>query len=349
MKKILIFILGLFLFFVSFKIINAQEYKEIVFNGKITNVKNEKNKLIFEIFLISGKFKNKKIILEVKNGINNFYYYKKGDSILVGYNNYNNKEFFYIKDFYRVKQILILFLLFILLSFLIAKKRGFMSLIGMLFSFFMIFFSIIPNILKGSDPVLSVIIAGLFIIPINFFLSHGFNKKTLVAIIGSTISLIITGILAYFFVEITKLTGYSSEESSFLQFYLKNTINMKGLLLSGIIIGFLGAVDDITISQSAIVFQLKEANKKLNSLDLFKKAMSVGQDHIASMINTLILVYTGAAFPLLLLFVYQPRPIIEILNYEIIAEEIIRTLVGSIGLILAVPITTYLASKSVKE
>ncbi len=121
-------------------------------------------------------------------------------------------------------------------------------------------------------------------------------------------------------------------------------MNMKGLLLAGIIIGVLGVLDDITISQSAIVFQLKAANEKLKFKELYLRAMSVGQDHISSMVNTLILVYTGAALPLLLLFINNPRPFSEVVNYEIIADEVVRTLVGSIGLILAVPITTVIAS-----
>ena len=119
---------------------------------------------------------------------------------------------------------------------------------------------------------------------------------------------------------------------------------MKGLLLAGIIIGVLGILDDITISQSAIVFQLKKANPQLKQGELFKKAMEIGQDHISSMVNTLVLVYTGAALPLLLLFINNPHPFSEIINYEIIADEIVRTLVGSIGLVLAVPITTIIAS-----
>jgi uncharacterized membrane protein len=149
--------------------------------------------------------------------------------------------------------------------------------------------------------------------------------------------------LATLFVNLSQLTGFTSEEAGFLQAYKPGLINMKGLLLSGIIIGVLGVLDDITISQSAIVEQLKKANQKLKPIELYQKAMSVGRDHIASMINTLILVYTGAALPLLLLFIDNPHPFSQVINYEIIADEVVRTLVGSIGLILAVPITTLLA------
>lgn len=123
-------------------------------------------------------------------------------------------------------------------------------------------------------------------------------------------------------------------------------INIKGLLLAGILIGVLGVLDDITIAQASVVEQLRYANPSLKPRELFSRAMRVGQDHIASMVNTLVLVYTGASLPLLLLFVNNPHPLTEIINYEIIAEEIVRTLVGSIALILAVPITTLLATQS---
>jgi uncharacterized membrane protein len=189
----------------------------------------------------------------------------------------------------------------------------------------------------------------MFIIPVTFYLSHGFNKKTHVAIVGTIISLIITGVLAAVFVNISKLTGYASEEAGFLQSEIGGTINMKGVLLAGIIIGTLGVLDDITVSQSAIVYQLKKANKKLGFRQLFSRAMKVGHDHISSLINTLVLVYAGVAMPLLLLFVNNPRPFSEVINYEIIADEIVRTLVGSIGLITAVPITTVLAALWISE
>ncbi len=149
--------------------------------------------------------------------------------------------------------------------------------------------------------------------------------------------------MASFFVDAAKLTGYASEEASFLQVSRQGSFNVRGLLLAGIIIGALGILDDITISQAAVVSSLKQASSKIKADELFAKAMDVGKDHISSMINTLILVYAGASLPLMLLFVDNPHPFSEIINYEIIADEVVRTLVGSIGLVLAVPITTLIA------
>ncbi len=262
---------------------------------------------------------------------------------------FEGNDFFYITDYIRRGSLFWLFAVFVVLVALVAKWRGLTSLLGMTISFFIIFSFILPRISAGSDPIQTTIIGSFFIIPITFYFSHGFNKKTTVAVIGTVIALIITGILAGFFVESAKLTGFASEEAGFLQVIKQGSINIKGLLLAGIIIGVLGVLDDITVSQSAIVLQLKKANPKLKFEELYKRAMDVGQDHIASMVNTLILVYTGAALPLLLLFIDNPRPFSEVINYEIIADDIVRMLVGSIGLILAVPITTFIASLVAEE
>lgn len=299
-----------------------------------------------ELLVTKGSLKDKQIIIESGNlPLANLQKYEIGDKVVVVYSkDLKGKNTFYISDFIRREPLLWLFIIFIILTVYIARRRGLMSILGMACSFLIIFFYILPNISAGSDPVQIAIIGSLFIIPITFYFSHGLNKKTSVAIIGTVISLIITGFLANIFVNLAKLTGFSSEEAGFLQFTKQGTINMKGLLLAGIIIGVLGVLDDITISQSAIVFQLKEINNKLKFGELYNRAMNVGQDHIASMVNTLVLVYTGAALPLLILFINNPQPFSEIINYEIIADEVVRTMVGSIGLILSVPITTFIAS-----
>jgi uncharacterized membrane protein len=250
---------------------------------------------------------------------------------------------FYITDYIRTNNLFWLFFIFVVLAIAVAQWKGLFSILGMGFTFLVIFMFILPRITDGDNPVLIAIIGSAIIIPFSFYLSHGLNKKTTIAIIGSIISLVITGALAAVFVEAVHLTGFASEEAGFLQSIKQGSVNIKGLLLAGIIIGSLGVLDDITVSQSAIVSQLKDLNSKIKPKEIYRRAMNIGQDHIASIINTLVLVYSGAALPLLVLFVDNPRPLGEILNYEIIAEEIVRTLVGSIGIILAVPITTIIA------
>jgi len=361
MKKIIFVILLLFVLFSFYPLVftpvesanipTKEEMLEAV-DSKIIEEKQievlQKKQLYqrLELTVNKGSLKGNKIIIENGNipFVNNQKYYQ-GDRVFISYSkNDKGEAVFYIRDYIRRNYLYLLFIIFIILTIFIAKWRGITSLLAMSLSFLMIFYSILPNILNGYDPVITVIVASLFIVPVTFFLSHGFNKKTFAAIISSLIVLVIVGILSVIFIEVTKLTGLSSEEAGFLQIFKQGTINMKGILFAGIIIGALGVLDDITVSQAAVVFQLKKANKKLSQKDLYNQATNVGQDHISSMVNTLVLVYAGAALPLFLLFVNNPHYFSEIINYEIIAEEIVRTLVGSIGLILAVPITTLIAS-----
>lgn len=340
----------------------VSDYQEETLEGRIIKItgqrritpsKNSKEQLYqqLEIKITKGSQKGKTINLEsgdVYQGSGTLY--KVGDEVVIAYaKDSTGSEIYLIADYVRRTPLLALFLLFVVITIIIGKWKGLSSILGMGVSFLVILKFILPSIYSGSDPVTIAILGSLAIIPVTFFLSHGFNRKTLVAIAGTLISLVVTGILATLFVEATKLTGFSSEEAGFLNVFKEGTINIKGLLLAGIIIGVLGVLDDITISQSAIVQELKFANPQLKPKDLYLKAMSVGKDHIASMVNTLILVYTGAALPLLLLFVDNPRPFSELINYEIIADEVVRTLVGSIGLVLAVPITTFIASYSINN
>ena len=364
MKKIFIIILSLLtLLFSSSVPVFAQTDtvgelpKEERLEGKVTQIVEESQIIPagakelqlyqkLEILITKGSLKDKKITIE--NGklpMSNLQKYKSGDELVISYGkDFEGNDTFYISDYIRRGSLLWLFIIFIICTVVIAKWRGLLSLLGMGISFFVIYSFILPKISTGSNPEEIAILGSLIIIPVSFFLSHGLNKKTVVAIAGTLIALMITGVLATMFVESAQLTGFASEEAGFLQTIKQGSVNIKGLLLAGIIIGVLGVLDDITISQSAIVFQLKETNEKLGFFELYKRAMNVGQDHISSMVNTLVLVYTGAALPLLLLFIDNPHPFSEIVNYEIIADEVVRTLVGSIGLILAVPITTVIAS-----
>ena len=364
MKKIFSIILLLLIFFFSLNVsvfaqteMAGEPAKEETLEATIEKILEEKQvKPIgstemqlyqkLELLVTKGSLKDKKI--EIENGnlpVANNLKYKVSDKVIVTFGkDFEGNDYFYITDYIRRDSLLWLFIIFVVVAIVIAKWRGILSLVGMGISFLVIFSFILPKISSGSNPVEIAILGSLVIIPVSFFLFHGFNKKTMVAIAGTLIALIITGILSNIFVNAAKLTGFASEEAGFLQVAKQGAINIKGLLLAGIIISVLGVLDDITISQSAIVFQLKEANEKLKFNELYKRAMNVGQDHISSMVNTLILVYTGAALPLLLLFIDNPHPFSEIVNYEIIADEIVRTLVGSIGLILAVPITTVIAA-----
>lgn len=277
----------------------------------------------------------------IENGLFDASYsvkYKVGDKVVVTDG--------MITDYVRRPSLYLLLGIFLILAATIAGRWGLTSILGMAYSFYVIFVFILPMILKGYDAVVVAVIGSMFIIPVTFGLSHGLNRKTINAVVGTIISMIIVGLLSILFVDLAKLTGFAVEEAGFLQYQLGGIVNMKGILLAGIIISTLGVMDDITVSQASVVEELKKANPKLTKSELFVRSMRVGKDHISSMVNTLVLVYAGASLPLLLLFVNNPHPFSEVINYEIIADEIVRTLVGSIGLILAVPITTYIAVNS---
>jgi len=254
-----------------------------------------------------------------------------------------------ISDYSRTRPLIILTTIFVVVTLLVTRLWGVKSFLALLFSFYLIFQMLLPQIMAGQDPVTVAIITSIFIIPITFYLSHGINRKTNAAIIGTILALIVTGVLATIFVDLAHLSGLASEEAGFLFAFMGDTINVRGLLLAGIIIGTLGVLDDVTVSQSAVVSELALTDDKLTVKELITRAMRVGHDHISSMINTLVLVYTGASLPLLLLFLDSSQSFSSVINHELIAEEIVRTLVGSIGLILAVPLTTIIAAYMVKS
>lgn len=270
--------------------------------------------------------------------------YEVGNSVVVSQSDLISGEpTYYINDFVRRPALALAFGLFIFLVLLVARGNGIRALGGLATSFAVIFYFILPYIEAGHDPITVAIIGSLFIILISFYLTHGFSSKTTVAVLGTFFALVATGILAYIFTQMARLTGFATEEVAFLQTLKGSGFNAKGIMMAGIIIGTLGVLDDITISQASIVKELIRANPKLGKMQLFARAMNVGKDHIASLVNTLVLVYTGTALPLLLLFMDNQFPLIQIINFEVIAEEIVRTLVGSIGLVLAVPLTTLIA------
>lgn len=268
--------------------------------------------------------------------------YKIGDKILLQ-EDAQFEGLYSVSDYVRTPALIKLFVIFIIVILLVSGVSGIRSLLGLLFSFTVIFKFVLPQIMSGSNPLTVAMIASMLILLVSYFLTHGINHKSVIAILGTLGALGVTGILAVIYGSSTRLSGFGSEEVSFLIGNLP-VESFYNLYLAGIIIGSLGVLDDITISQASIVSELSEANHKLNIKDLYVRAMRVGHDHISSLVNTLVLVYAGSALPLLLLFVASQASTIELLNYESVAEEIVKTLVGSIGLVSAVPLTTLIAA-----
>ncbi len=247
-------------------------------------------------------------------------------------------------DYVRLRPVLLLLLTFILFSVLISGWKGVRGLIGMGISILVITYYIIPQIIQGRDPVLVSVTGAFFLLAVSLYLVYGWSLKTHSAVLGTLLSLVLTALLANYFVNLTRLTGFGSEEALFLMQQSTIEINMQGLVLGGMLIGALGVLDDLVITQSSVVFELFMLNPNLSVRDLYRRAMRVGQDHVAATVNTLVLAYAGAALPMFLLFYLSGEQLQNLINLEYVAEEIVRTMVGSLGLIAAVPLTTILAS-----
>ena len=250
---------------------------------------------------------------------------------------------FYISDPVRTSPLLLIAVLFAGLVVLVGRSRGLRSLLGTLFGLLMIFFFVLPQIVAGRDPVLVSIAGSVLLLAVSTYLIYGWNLKAHAAVAGMMLSLLLTGLLAWLFVGWTRLTGLG-EEGGFLVSALGPGINLQGLVLGGIIIGALGVLDDICVGQASAVFELVNANRDLSWRELFRSSLNIGRDHIAAMVNTLLLAYVGASMPLMLAFMVYQEPIWRRINREPVAEEIVRTLVGSVGLVPAVPITGLIAS-----
>ncbi len=257
-----------------------------------------------------------------------------------------------IMDSYRLHFLGVIAAIFFTLVFIITGKRGLGSLLGLGFSLLVIMKFIVPLILLGFNPLLISIFGSIMILIVSIYLAHGLREETTIAVISTGLSLIITGILAVFFVSLTRMSGLGDEDTYSLHTQFQNVINFQGLLLGGIIIGTLGVLDDITTAQTATVYELTHANKQLSVRTIISKGLRVGKEHITSVVNTLVLAYAGASMGVFIFVMLgiqnNSTPLWVILNNEMLAEEIIRTLAGSIGLVLAVPLTTVLAAISAR-
>lgn len=303
---------------------------------------------LVEIKLTEGPEKDKKVTIEHGGSIKvaEQKKVKPGDQIIVlVLEDSGGRKTYSIWDKYRLDYVYYLIIGFFALVIIFAGLKGVGSLVGMGISLLVLLFFIVPQILAGRDPLLVSVGGSIVIFLTTIFLAHGISKRTGVAALSTFISLVITGLLAFAFVKGIHLSGLGDENSYMLQIGPAE-INPQGLLLGGIIIGALGVLDDITTTQAASVFELAKLNSKLSVADLFRKGYSIGKEHIVSLVNTLVLAYAGAALSLFVIFVLNPTnsPTWVILNNEMVVEEIVRTIAGSIGLILAVPITTLIAS-----
>lgn len=245
-------------------------------------------------------------------------------------------------DFQRRPVLIWLLVLFAAVVIWLGRWRGTAALGGLMASIAILLLFILPAILDGRSPVLVAVFGSAAIAFIALYMAHGFNRMTTVALIGTVATLLLIALLSALVVAVSHFTGLVSEESSLLTFF--DNVDVRGLLLAGIVLGAAGAIDDVTVTQASAVWELRAVNPGLEVRDLFRRGLRIGRDHIASMVNTLLLAYAGASLPLVVLFVLSQQSLGTVANSEVVAVEIVRTLVGSIGLVAAVPLTTWLAA-----
>ena len=274
--------------------------------------------------------------------------FNAGDRVLVTSSppSAGSEQTYFIADHVREGSLWLFALAFAAFVVFVARWQGAASLAGMVLSLLVILRFIVPGIIEGYDPVIISIIGAAVIMAASLYLSHGISRKTTTAFVGTGAALALTAVLAKVGVGVASLSGLADEQSGTLHIITEGGINAEGLLLAGMIIGALGVLDDVSVAQASAVFELKSANRMLHGWDLFERAMNIGRDHIASTVNTLFLAYAGAALPLLIIFSLQTESAGVLINREFLATEIIRTLVGSIGIVASVPLTTALAAWS---
>lgn len=359
-----IFLLAFFLF--SPIISSASEIHEIkkendtIFKARVIDILDQVEKESdgkthtqqnIKLIGLEGQFKDEEIIyrgiseIELIGG----HLYSPGNKVLVLATRLSENDTFsfYITDYVRSDNLIFIFIIFILALLIVGRLKGFRSILSLFLTFVVIIFFIIPQIMAGLNPVFITLIGSIFILLLIIYLTEGINLRSHLATISMFISLLLVLGISSLFIYLIKLNGAFSEDVFALINIGQKTLNLKGMLLAGMIIGSLGVLDDVIISQVVAVEQLLKTNPLQNWKEVFKKAYAIGISHISSMTNTLFLAYAGASLPLLMLFVSPDNPfttVEQILNNEAVSTEIVRALSGSLGIVLSVPISTLIAS-----
>lgn len=353
MRKILILVI---IFLLSSSLVNAQEpvllQDEVhVVKAKVVEILSEETRLLpgtdvqstFQTIKVEILEGNKKG--EIVTVTDDYLTLDVGDLFLLRdtVRAEDKVQLYSISDSYRLPAITFFAILFVALVVLIGGMQGVRGLISLGGSLFLILYILIPGILNGYSPILMSMFVSSLIIILGSYVTHGFNKTTSSAVIGMIFTVMITGALAYWSVDITKLTGFESDEAVYLNLSTQGNIDIVGILLSGIMIGLLGVLYDVAIGQAISVEELHKIAPHISRRKIYLRALRMGREHIGALVNTLAIAYVGASLPLLLLFSLSETTTISVINREIFATEIMRTLIGSIGLVLAVPITTLLS------
>ncbi|HEY0507262.1 MAG TPA: YibE/F family protein, partial [Blastococcus sp.] len=242
-------------------------------------------------------------------------------------------------DYARNTPIIVLAITFAVVVGLVARLRGLASLVGLTFAFVVLLQFVLPGLLSENSPTLVSLVGSAAIMFVVLYLAHGFSARTTTALVGTLFGLTLVAVMGSIAVSAARLTGLTSEETVQLQGY-DPTLNFSGLVLAGIVVAGLGVLNDVTITQASAIWQLHEVSPQMSWRELYSRGMAVGRDHIASTVYTIVFAYAGAALPLLLLFEVYTTPAWTLVTSSAVAEELIRTMVGAIALVLAVPVTT---------
>lgn len=282
---------------------------------------------------------------EVVQVINEVVLLEPGDKIFVNrIVTVEGDEYVTYQDFERRPTLLFVTVLFVAMFLFFSRWQGVRALVSLVGSVLAILFLLVPALLAGYDPMLVTVSISAVILALVLFGTHGVNPQSVIAFGGTFGAVAVTGLIAYISVDVMRLTGFSSDAAVYLNFATGGQLNLSGLLLGSIIIGILGVLDDVAVTQASVVLQLKAANPTFGFYELYNRAIIVGRDHLGSLVNTLALAYAGVALPIILLYAKTESDFLISINQEVIAVELLRIVVGSIGLILAVPATTAVAA-----
>jgi len=359
MKKLLISTLfSILLLICSVSNIHAQTQPDTFYRAKVLAIVDQGETINdtgtnpfqeVELQILDGDKKGTKMAINYGKDValTNSQLVKVGDTVVVvKTSGPEGNAIYQISDQYRLGAVWPILIIFFLIVIILSQWKGVGSILGMIISLGVIIRYIIPQILSGQNPLVVSIIGCFVIMIVTIYLAHGFSKMTTIAVVSTFLTLIGIGLISALFVKLTFLTGLGSEDASSLRFGVTSNIDFRGLFLGGIIIGALGVLDDVTTGLSASIFELAKANPKFKFKQLFLSGLSIGKEHVSSLVNTLVLAYAGSSMPIFLILVLNPNhyPIWTVLNDGLIVEEIVRTISGSIGLVAAVPLTTFMAA-----
>ncbi len=319
------------------KVLEVQNVRATVLAG--TDTKSQTETLKVEI--LDGEDKGKEVVFD-----NDYTQLSAGDIFYARHetNPIDNMDIWSVSDPYRLNVLGVLAIVFIALIFIFGGMQGVRGLVSLCGSLLLIFYLLIPGIYNGYSAVIVSIGVSALIIIVGSYITHGFNRTTTSAVLGMIATVIITGLGAWWTVHAAHLSGFTGEGNTLLNLDVRGKIDMLGLLFGGIMIGLLGVLYDISIGQAVAIEELCSAGKHLARPEIYRRAIRIGREHIGALVNTLAIAYVGVALPLLLLMQSSTAGILFIINNEMFASEIIRILIGSIGLVLAVPITTLIAT-----